>query len=151
IAIALDPADAAPGLADEEHTGCNVPGLAVELPETVLPAGSYVGQIERTRAQPAQAANLVGNTVHLLGEAFGATGPVLNRQTAADQCPVDIATRRDSQPPVVEIGPTAFLRSEQLVAHRVVDHTGGELAVLLERYGDGPMRQAVQEVGRPIE
>ena len=61
------------------------------------------------------------------------------------------AARRDAQPPVVDEGAGALLGPEHLVADRLVDHAGDDLAVALERDRDGEERQAVQEIGGAVE
>ena len=59
--------------------------------------------------------------------------------------------RGHPQPAVVEVGAVAALGAEQLVAQGVEDDAGGDLAMLLERDRDRPVRQAVQEVGGAVE
>ena len=51
----------------------------------------------------------------------------------------------------LRIGALALLRGEGLVVRRVVDEPGDELAVALERDGDGEDGNAVQKVGGAVE
>jgi hypothetical protein len=61
------------------------------------------------------------------------------------------ASRRDAQPPVVEIGARALLGPIEFVAGRLVDHCGDDFAVPFEPDRDAEMRDAVQEIGRAVE
>ena len=47
--------------------------------------------------------------------------------------------------------PWPFLGRAQLVVDRIVDEGGNDLAVALQRDGDGEQRNAVQEVGGAVE
>ena len=58
---------------------------------------------------------------------------------------------RDPEAPVVEEGALAALGGEHLVAGRIVDEAGDQLAVAFERDRDGEERDAVQEVGGAVE
>ncbi len=43
----------AASLFHDQHARCRVPGIEIKLPEAVEAPGSYVAQIERSRARPA--------------------------------------------------------------------------------------------------
>ena len=73
------------------------------------------------------------------------------RNAGADQRVGQMAARRDAQAPVVDIGAGALLGPEHLVAQRLVDDAGDDLAVALERDRDREMRDAVQEIGGAVE
>ena len=62
-----------------------------------------------------------------------------------------LAPARDAQPAVVEVGAGALLGHEHLVLDRIVDHARHDLALVLERDRDRPVRQPVQEVRRAVE
>ena len=56
---AVEVGDEAAGLAHQDHAGRDVPGREAALPVAVEPAGRDAGEIERGRAEPAQARDLV--------------------------------------------------------------------------------------------
>ena len=151
VAVALEPADPPAGLAHQQHPGGDVPGMDPELPEAVLAPGGDIGQIERADAEPAQAAALVRDPLHLPRKAALACLPVADRQAAADERHAHVAAPRDPDAPVVEIGTCPLLGHEQLVAQRIEDDARHDLAVLLERDRDGPVRQGVKEIGGAVD
>ena len=59
--------------------------------------------------------------------------------------------RGDAHAPIVEIGALALLGDEHVVGRRIIDDAGDELALALEPDRDGENRNAVQEVGGPVE
>src|SRR5262249_50098012 len=63
----------------------------------------------------------------------------------------ELAPRGNAQPPIVDIGADAFLGPKELVAQRLVDEAGDDLAVALERDRDAPMRNAVEGIGCAVE
>src|SRR5207237_5928325 len=73
------------------------------------------------------------------------------RDASADQRLAQLAARRHPEAAVVEIGAGALLGPEHLVAGRLVDDAGDDLAVAFEPYRDREMRDAVQEIGGAVE
>ncbi len=59
--------------------------------------------------------------------------------------------RADAQAAVVQEGAAASLGGVELVRRRVEDDRADDLALALERDGDGEMRNAVQEIGGAVE
>src|SRR5207237_6918775 len=55
------------------------------------------------------------------------------------------------QPAIVEKRALASLGYEKLVGYRIVNESGDEIALPLERNGDCEMRYAVQEIQRAVE
>ena len=51
-------ADKAAGFADKQHACRRIPNVEIVLPEAVEPTGRDPGEIERRRAEPADAAHL---------------------------------------------------------------------------------------------
>jgi hypothetical protein len=61
------------------------------------------------------------------------------------------AARSDPDAAVVHEGAAALFGGEQLVGRRIEHHAGNHFPVALERDGDCELRNAVQEVGGPVE
>src|ERR1700742_2584355 len=65
IVVAFDAADGAAGFTYHDLPGRHVPGLQVALPIAVEPASGDEGHVQRGRAEPAQASDLVLDRGHL--------------------------------------------------------------------------------------
>ena len=73
------------------------------------------------------------------------------RDAGDDHAVGELGPCRHPDAPIVEEGALAALGGEHLVACRIVDEAGDQLAVAFERDGDGEERDAVQEVGGAVE
>ena len=150
VVAAVEIGDEAAGLAHQEEAGGDVPRREVALPIGVEAAGRDPGEIERRRAEAAQARDLRLHRGNLLAEQREVAAAEM-RQPAGDDRVGEPLPRRDPQAPVVEEGALAALGGEQLVVDRIVDQAGDDRAVALERDRDREMRNAVQEVGGAVE
>ena len=147
---AVEIGDEAAGLAHQDDAGRHVPGREAALPVGVEAAGRDPGEIERGRAEAAQARDLVLHGGRSRGgRARDRRGRV--RQPAGDDRVGEPLARGDAQAPVVEEGALAALGGEQLVVGRIVDQAGDDRALALERDRDREVRDAVQEVGGAVE
>src|SRR5439155_19670806 len=81
----------------------------------------------------------------------GPVGAAAKRHPRADQRFAELAARRDPEAPVVDIRAGALFGPEHLVAGRLVDETGDDLAVALQGDRDCEMRDAVEKIGRAVE
>ena len=72
-------------------------------------------------------------------------------EAGADQRLAELATGGHPEAAVVEIGADAFFGPEHLVAGRLVDQPGNDLAIAFERDRDRKMRDPVQEIGGAVE
>ncbi len=78
------------------------------------------------------------------------------RNAGADQRFVEVAARRHPQAAVVEPAAAALFGPEGLVGQRLVDQRMGDFGLpvgllLLDRDRDGEVRDAVEEIGGPIQ
>ena len=79
-------------------------------------------------------------------------GPAAMRDAGGDHRRRELGPGRDPQAAaVVEIGALAPLGGEGLLIGGIVDQARDQLALALERDGDGEDRHAVQEVGGAVE
>ncbi len=125
-------------------------GRRAELPEPVEPPGRDIGQIERGHAIAPDAAGRRHDRRQ--GREIGRVVAALDvRHAGADHRLGKAAAPRDAQAPLVDVGADALLGPEHLVADRLVDHAGDELAVALERHRDREERQPVQEIGGAVQ
>ena len=149
--------DEAARLAHQHDAGGDVPELEVLLPEAVEAAGGDPGEIERGRAEAADAGDLGRDRVEDLVEAAEIAMRLVG-DAGGDQRFGEVAAGGDAQPPLVEPGAPALFRPEALVGQRVVDQAVADLAPalaaglgLLDRDRDGEMGDAVEEVGGAVD
>ena len=149
--------DEAARLADQHDAGGDVPELEVLLPEAVEAARRDPGEIERGRAEAADAGDFGRDRVEDLVEAAEIAMRLVG-DAGGDQRLGEVAAGGDAQPPLVEPGAPALFRPEALVGQRIVDQAVAELAPalaaglrLLDRDRDGEMGDAVEEVGGAVD
>ena len=73
------------------------------------------------------------------------------RNAAADHRVDQFAATGDAQPAVIEESAATALGGVELVHRRVVDDAGDDLALALQRDGNGKQRNAVQEIGGAVQ
>src|SRR5215469_4010287 len=138
------------GLAHQEDAGGDIPGREPEFPVAVVAPRRDIGKVERGGAGTPDAGDLahhrrqgckIARMVAALAEG----------DTGADHGIAEVAPRRDAKAPVVEIGAHPLLRPEHLVARRLIDDAGDDLALALQGDRDAEMRDAVEEVERAVE
>src|SRR5690606_33770949 len=122
----------------------------VAFPEAVEAAGRDIGKVERGGAEAAHAGHFPHDMAKL-DEELAVVAPAEMRNAAADDGIGKVLARGDAQTAIVEEGPAAALGGEELVRRRIQHHRRDDLAVTLERDGDGEARNAVQEIGRAVE
>src|SRR5262245_55176504 len=137
-------------LAHHENAGRHVPGRKVALPKAVEPAGGDPGEIEGGGSETTQARDLLLNRGEFLPEQHQIAAAVV-RQPARHDGIDQSSPRCYAQALIVEESALAALGGEQLLVGRVVDDTGHDRPLALERDGDGELRDAVQEVGRAVK
>ena len=73
------------------------------------------------------------------------------RDAGRHKCVSQGFARRDPQTAIVHVGALALFGSEQLVARRIVNDAGDELALALQTDRDSKHRIGMQEVRRAVE
>ena len=109
-----------PASRTSSDAGGDVPELEILLPEAVEAAGRDPGEIERGRAEAADAGDFGRDRVEDLVEAVEIAMALVGH-AGGDQRIGEVAARGDAQPPLVEPGAPALLRPEALVGERLVD------------------------------
>src|SRR5207253_909441 len=119
--------DVAPGFTHQHDAGGDVPELEIFLPISVQPPRGDPGEIQRSRAETADAGNLGRDHIEDLVEA-GEIAMRLEGYAGGDQRLADVAAGGDARPALVEPGAPALLGPEALVGQRIVDQPLGDLA-----------------------
>src|ERR1700727_1937287 len=113
-----------------------LPGLHVEFPKALRPAGCGIGKIERGRARPGHAVRTQRQLLEKVD--VGIHVALVAGKTSGEQTFLQMRGTRDAQRRRWLRRPqqrrsTAFLRSEEFVANRIVDHAAYDFAVLILR------------------
>src|SRR6185312_894827 len=103
IIVTVEAGNRAAGLADQNLACGNIPGREVALPEAVKAARGDEGEVERSRAEPAQACDLCLDRLHLGAEQRMVTASDV-RQAAADHAFIELAPAGDAWPLGIEEG-----------------------------------------------
>src|SRR5882724_9863683 len=93
--VARDVRDGAPGFANEENAGGDVPGREHHLPEGLEPSAGDVGQIERRRAGAADARRLEHDRWQDLEIACGVVVALFEGKAGPDQSTGRLGDLRD--------------------------------------------------------
>src|SRR5439155_3922136 len=132
----------------------HVPGLQSLFPESVEPAAGNIGEIE-CRGSIATHALRVQDEVRKVSREFTALAYVVGK-ACAQQRPRQRVDRRDMNAATVKRRALSTLRSEQFIAHWIVDHTDFHAPFVLESDGDtetriavGIVRSAVERINNP--
>ena len=149
--LAVDGADRAARLLDDERAGGDIPGLKLHLVERVdTPAGD-VAEIDRGGSQ---APDCAGTADERLEQPHQFTGILVHAvMKSGDQQRIDQRVRGGRHADRKSVQPRALpaLCGEQLAAVRVVDGADGKLAVDFERQRGAEDRQAVREVRGAVD
>src|SRR3546814_1008773 len=124
-------------------------------PESVITAGGAMGEVQRARAEPADARHRRTDRAEdarpLREIAMAQEG-----DAGGDHAIAQVAPRRHAQPLVVPPGPPALFRPIAFVGDGLVDEAGrhfppAAVERLLHRDGDREMRDAVEEIGGAVQ
>src|SRR5207302_9589202 len=129
--------------------GADVQREQAEFPKAIIAAGGNIGEVKRRGAEPPHAAGRRRDPCQGR-EISRMVAAAAERDAGADQRIAELAPRRYPEAAVVEIGADALLGPEHLVAGRLVDQAGNDLAVAFERDRDREMWDAVQEAGGAV-
>ena len=96
-----------PRLADQQQPGGDVPEFQILFPEAVVAAGGDPGEVERGGAEAPDPGHLRRHGAEDLFEAV-VIAVALVGNAGRDQRLVQVAARRDAQPPVLRQAPRPF-------------------------------------------
>src|SRR5919112_2064421 len=131
VDAAVDVGDIAAGLAHEQDSGRQIPGVERAFPVDVGAAAGHVGEVEGGGAEAAYGRDGRHHDRDLAQE-LGMVAAADVRHAAGDERVGEVAPCRDADAAVVEEGALALLANEHLVLDRVVDDAGDHLALALE-------------------
>ncbi|EPX83793.1 hypothetical protein ruthe_02590 [Rubellimicrobium thermophilum DSM 16684] len=139
-----------PRLLHDQQTRRHVPGVQAPFPEAIVASRGDIGEVERRRSQPPhprafghQPRQILQRRRQGVARAEGDAG---SEQRLGQAC-----ARTHPDAAFVEPGPLTLLGPEGLVLDGIVDHPGHDLPFVLESDGNGPVRQAVKEIRRPVQ
>src|ERR1700693_88286 len=118
---------------DNQHAGSGVPGIEVELPESVEAATGDATQIQSCRSR---APNSVGAQSNLMIKVdVRILVPLVTGKARGHQAFGEIRGLRHLNTLLVQVGAASLLCCEQLIARGIVNHPGNSPALVLERPG----------------
>lgn len=148
--IAVQRADLAAGLGDQQRPGGHVPRLKPAFPIAIHLTRGHHGEVERAGPQTTDTRRALHDLMQFF-QGLRVAGLADKRQTRGDQAVFHHLARRDAQAAVVVVGTLALFGPVEVVGDRVIGHTGNDLAIAFQRHRAGKHRDAVHEVGGAVD
>ncbi len=121
ILAAVQAADDATSFPDNECSGSHVPYTQARFPEGVETAGCHVTQIERSCADPANAAGIDQHGVQHIQVRLQRNIGVTKRKAGADQCPLEGLLLAYANTAAIQLRALAARGREEFLSERIVD------------------------------
>jgi preprotein translocase subunit SecF len=151
ILTAVEAADDAARLANDQAARCKVPGRQACFPEAVESAGGDVTKIESGGAGAPYAGRVLKYLAEHREVGLHLVVGMAEREAGADQRALEIVLPADTDATAVKLGAGSTRRREEFLVNRVVNHAVLHAATDLHADGYREYREAVQEVRGAVE
>ncbi|VXA78606.1 conserved hypothetical protein [Aeromonas salmonicida] len=138
------------GLFGQQFTGCGIPRLEADLPEAVDATGGHIGQIQRGRTGTTDVGTFDEHALEHLQVGLDVM-LLLEWETGGQNGTSQLFGLADTDAVAVQLSAVTTGRGKQLVTDGIVDDGLFCLALDAQGYGDGKVRNALDEVGRAIQ
>ena len=134
----------------EQCTSRYIPRSQALLPISIQASASHVRQIERCGTSPTHALGGQVQGHELTMVIISIAAPVVG-ETGGQERLLQLGGVTHTQTPAIEPGWLPALGGEQLIAHRIIDHTDLDSIRIRHRNADGKMGEAMGIIGRAVK
>ena len=134
---------------DNEHARGRVPGVEVELPESVETSASHAAEVKRCRARSTDSVRVQRNL--MVEKDIRILMALMAWESGRHQAFCQVRRPRDMDSLLIQVSAASLFRREQFIPRGIVNHSSDPIPFVLQSHRNAKHRETMREVRGSVQ